>query len=101
MQTQLTGWLQCVEPFPGNHAIFDQFEILFIGAGAPANCALFSRQSNDLKEHIYLLTPAAAAWASLLPGQWTDAGDPREHRWTGLIMHSDAAGWFGLETPAR
>ncbi|RYF31626.1 MAG: hypothetical protein EOO23_01955 [Comamonadaceae bacterium] len=103
MDARITGWMECVEPSPGNHAIFDQFEILFIGTGRSLNCALFSRETQHVaREHIYLLTPTAAAWAGLLPGHWTDAGDPRQFHWRTLIANGDAAARFALpELPKR
>ncbi len=97
----MAGWLQCIEPFPGNDQIFERFEALFTGTGAPKDCALFARNSDDMREHIYLLTPAATKWVNALPGEWTDAGDPREYGWSGLIMHADAFERFGLKTPAQ
>jgi len=97
----MAGWLQCVEPFPGNQAVFDRFEVLFTTSGASKDCALFARSSDDLKEYIYLLTPTAAQWASALPGKWIDAGDPRDYRWSGLIMNGDAFERFGLKSPTQ
>lgn len=97
----MTGWLQCAEPFPGNQSVFEIFEALFMANRAPKRCALFSRESTDLREHIFLLTPDAAKWAPMMPGHWTDAGNPQDHIWTGLIFEGDAHVSFGLKPPSR
>jgi hypothetical protein len=54
-------WAIRVEDFPGNQAIFDDFERLFVAAGAPQDMALFDRSTDDFTKHVYVLTPAAAA----------------------------------------
>lgn len=88
------GWLKCVQEFPGDQQIFDRFEDLFLKAGGPTEAALFSRQ--DHKTHTYLMSPAAAKWAPLLPGQWETASDPRSSRWAFLVGDARAPDALGI-----
>jgi len=74
------GWKQCTTPFPGDFKVREMFDVLFVALGAPEGVALFSRTTADSKKTIFLLTPDAAKHSDTLPGKWTDAGDPSEHR---------------------
>jgi hypothetical protein len=96
--TQLR-WLQCVTPFPGDFSIQDRFDALFMAALAPEDCALFCRTSEDYKSEIFLLTPQAARFASMLPGKWETADDPSQYGWSLLVANGDAFKRFGLSTP--
>ena len=96
----MRGWKQCATLFPGDfEGIQDPFETLFTALRAPPEMALFSRTTNDLKHQIFLLTPEAAVHSPALRGDWLDAGDPTQHRWSLLVGHADAFERFGLQPP--
>jgi len=94
-------WLQCVTAFPGDCTIQDKFDLLFMAERKPRECALFCRTTKDFTSEIFLLTPGAGKYAKLLPGDWDDAGDPREYGWTLLVGHAGAHEDFGLSIPDR
>jgi hypothetical protein len=94
-------WLQTIVPFPGAQShIFERFERLFMTANTPKDAALFSRTTDDIRQTIFLLTPGAAAFALAIPGHdWFPCDDPRAHRWTLLIGHSDGLETLELSSP--
>lgn len=61
--------------------------------------ALFCRDDEEADNTVLLLSPHAAQFTNLLEGEWTDAGDPREHGWS--LLYSAGAGHkdFGLKAP--
>ena len=90
-------WLQKAVPYPGDiDGVEKRFEQLFKEGGAPADHALFTRTSIDGNSEIYLLTPAAAAWAPRIGGGWTPAEDPNRFGWGLLVGADDAFRRFGL-----
>lgn len=90
-----SGWMQCMQEFPGDQEIFERFEDLFMKSGGPKEAALFSRQ--DHMKHTYLISPAAAKWAPLLTGQWEPAASPLSERWAFLIGDARAPAALGIE----
>lgn len=94
-------WLQCVTPFPGDFSIQDRFDQLFMAYGSPEDCALLCRTTDDFESEVFLLTPPAARFASMLPGTWEDAGDPTKYGWSLLVAAGDPFKRFGLSTPTE
>lgn len=63
---------------------------------APADCALFSRTSDDFESEIFLLSPSAAKWADALGGVWVDAPEALQHRWSILVAAGDVQKVLGI-----
>ena len=82
-------WLQCVTPAPGDPSIQNRFVDLYMAAGAPEGCALFHRTSDDCASEVFLLTPPAARFASMLPGKWEEVANPIEYGWNLLVAAGD------------
>lgn len=94
------AWLQRITDFPGDFAgIQEPFGKLTFAMGAPADMALFSRTSDDMKHEIFLLSPAATHLADALGGVWTET-DPFEHGWALLAGHADIHDRLGLRFPS-
>jgi hypothetical protein len=93
------AWKQRITAFPGNDTgIFDAFEKLFMAHGGPPDFALFSRTTENFENEVFLLSPASAAWAPLLGGDWAEATDFAEYRWIHLIGHDGIGRRLGLES---
>ena len=94
-------WLQTIVPFPGAQSqIPERFKRLFEAASAPKDAALFTRNTDDIRQTIFLLAPGAAAFAPALPGHdWFRCDDPRADQWTLLIGQSDALETLALRSP--
>ena len=95
------AWLQTVVPFPGVQSqIPEWFKRLFETANAPKDAALFTRNTSDDRQTVFLLTPGAAAFAPKLPcHDWFYCDDPRADRWALLIGDAKALEILGLELP--
>ena len=97
----MQSWQQCVTVFPGDFdGIQDPFEAIFIARGAPQDWALFCRNTRDLKNVVFLLTPGASEISPSLRGRWTTVGDPTQYYWSLLVGKGDPFKRFGLQ-PTR
>jgi len=99
------GWKQCVLPFNADLTpVHERLYALVLAKAADTGdverrIAIFIRDE-DFERIILLLSPDAAEFSDMLPGEWTDA-DPGGHRYGWTVLYSNGAvpADFGLRAP--
>ncbi len=87
------AWMQTTTGWHTGQRVITAFKAVYEAKATPRLAALFCDQLGP--EHLLLaLTPAAAAWASGLPGTWTETDPPPRQgpflrRW--VLVQGDAA----------
>lgn len=75
-------------------AIFDNFSDLFVKNYSP-DLGLFEKAEGDT--YVLVLTPAAAKYCALLPGEWSDVPKPTSKGWVFLVGEGSQLSKRGLD----
>ena len=87
-------WKQARTDFPTYKAIFDKFSDLVIKNYSP-DLGLFEMEDGDA--YVLVLTPAAAKYCDLLPGEWSDVQKPISKGWAFLVGDGSQLSKRGLD----
>lgn len=99
---QMIGWLQREVPFAEDpEELQAKLYALSVASAAGGKqidrgLALLARTCPDRKSQVWLLSPAAAMHARLLPGPWFPAEDIAAHRWSLLYSSGTTHEELGL-----
>jgi hypothetical protein len=100
-------WKHCTAPY-GDSAFMDAAMVavsaaLELDARASGRVSdrigLFCRDDDRSERTHYLLTPDAAKYVALMPGEWVDGPGPEEYGWTGLVSDVRTAAHFRIRAP--